>query len=183
VTAPKLYAPDLLIWGQKNADGIDSKKLEKAVVTKYFEPSWKLTRVSFSNVEYWTWGIFSPLKIETESRWKYTRGQGRRLTMKPNIQGELSLYSQTSEGVCVSLSLQPELRGGFSLYSQSSWGSLAMREVSLYYTVPFSRILLLKAVSAEHRSKLWWRPPLRWKIARAAQKYQTNLILKMRDDE
>jgi hypothetical protein len=43
-------------------------------VTKYFEPGWKLTRGSFFNVEYWTSGAFSPLKIETKSRWKYTRG-------------------------------------------------------------------------------------------------------------
>jgi hypothetical protein len=45
-----------------------------AGVTKNFEPGWKLTRGSFFNVEYWTLGAFSPLKIETESRWKYTRG-------------------------------------------------------------------------------------------------------------
>ena len=43
-----------------------------AVVTKYFELGWKLTRGSFFNVEYWTLGAFSPLKIETES-WKYIR--------------------------------------------------------------------------------------------------------------
>jgi hypothetical protein len=45
-----------------------------AGVTKYFEPGGKLTRGSFFNVEYWTSGAFSLLKIETESRWKYTRG-------------------------------------------------------------------------------------------------------------
>jgi hypothetical protein len=45
-----------------------------AGVTKYFEPGWKLTQGSFLNVEYWTSGAFSPLKIETECRLKYTRG-------------------------------------------------------------------------------------------------------------
>jgi hypothetical protein len=49
-------------------------KNEGAGVTKYFEPGWKLTRGSFFNVENWTPGAFSPLKIETESRWKCTRG-------------------------------------------------------------------------------------------------------------
>jgi hypothetical protein len=34
----------------------------------------KIDRDSFFNVEYWTSGDFSPLKFETRSRWKYTRG-------------------------------------------------------------------------------------------------------------
>jgi hypothetical protein len=45
-----------------------------SAVTKYFERGWKLIWGSFFNVEYWTLGTFSPLKIETKSCWKYTRG-------------------------------------------------------------------------------------------------------------
>jgi hypothetical protein len=45
-----------------------------AGVTQYFEPCWKFTRGSVFNVEYWTSGAFSPLKIEIQIRWKYTRG-------------------------------------------------------------------------------------------------------------
>jgi hypothetical protein len=53
---------------------IPRKTTVHAGVTKYFEPGWILTRGSFLNVEYWTPGAFSPLKIETGSRWKCTRG-------------------------------------------------------------------------------------------------------------
>jgi hypothetical protein len=53
---------------------LNNFSLTIAGVTKYFEPGWKLNRGSFFNVEYWTWGAFSPLKNETESLWKYTRG-------------------------------------------------------------------------------------------------------------